>query len=133
MKLSELIKPVDGIAVAIVPEFEDSPSDWNVYIINLKSETIRNVLISTSGYGQIGEKSYKTSTIRYFYDEIPPQSFAKIEPIVEEVFGLSNEYWVSFSLGKDMLDKRFIFLPETIQSDNFSTIPIMQKQGVMIK
>lgn len=133
MKLNELIKPVDGIAVAVVPEYEEQPSDWNVYIVNLKSDTIRNVLISTSGYGLIGEKSYKTSTLRYFYDEIPALSFAKIEPIVEDVFGLSNEYWVSFSLGNDMYDKRFIFLPETIQSVNFSTVPILQKRGVMIK
>ena len=133
MKLSELLKPAVGIAVAIVPDSEEFLDDWNVYLLNLRDDTIRNVLITTNGYGQIAEKSYQTSTIRYFFDEIPPGTYAKIEPIVEEVFGLNNEYWVSFSVGNEMQDKRFVFLPETIQAQNFSSIPLINKKGVMIK
>ena len=133
MKLNDLLKPAVGIAIAIVPDSEDSPSEWTAYIINLRSDTLKNVLITTNGYGQIGEKSLKTSTIRYFFDEIPSNTYAKIEPIVEEVFGLNNEYWVSYSVGNEMQDKRYIFLPETIQPNNFSTIPLMEKRGVMIK
>ena len=57
----------------------------------------------------------------------------KIEPIMEDVFSLSNEYWVSFYIDKIIYDKKFIFLPETISSEYFTQIPILNKRGVMIK
>ena len=47
----------------------------------------------------------------------------KIEPIMEDVFGLANEYWVSFWVNDDMYDKKFVFLPETISKDKMKPIP----------
>jgi hypothetical protein len=32
-----------------------------------------------------------------------------------------------------MLDKKFIFLPETIKEENFVQLPLMKKRGVVIK
>jgi len=56
-----------------------------------------------------------------------------IEPITKEVFGLSNEYWVSFTLNNQLLDKKFVFLAETIVDSNFVNVPIINKRGVLIK
>jgi len=71
--------------------------------------------------------------LRHLLDDVPAQSFKKIEPIIEDVFGLNNEYWVSFWINEVMHDKKFIFLQETIKKENFVQIPLMNKMGVMIR
>lgn len=123
---------VEGIAIAIVQDIEGL-EEYDVYLINLKSADIKNVMVVSTGYGLLNEKQLKTSTLRHFFDEIKQQDYIKIEPIQKEVFGLSNEFWLSFSLNNQLYDKQFIFLPETIVESNFVTIPIVGKRGVMIK
>ena len=123
---------VEGIAVAIVQDIEGL-DEYDVYLINLKSEDIKNVMVVSTGYGLVNDQQIKTSTLRHFFDEVKQQDFIKIEPIQKEVFGLSNEYWISFSLNNQLYDKQFIFLPETVVESNFVNIPIVGKRGVMIK
>lgn len=126
--------PVEDIALAIVKEQNELAEDvWNVYLLNLKKVLIEGVLVTSKGYGSINDEDVKTSTLRHFLDEIPPRSFAKIEPIIEEVFGLNNEYWISFYIDRVMYDKKYIFLAESIREDNFITIPLIGKKGVMIR
>jgi len=36
-------------------------------------------------------------------------------------------------MDKTIYDKKFLFLPESIQENNFVTIPFLNKKGVMIK
>ena len=62
-----------------------------------------------------------------------PNEAARVEPIMEEVFGLTNEYWVSFWVNDTMYDKKFIFLPETIQEKNMKLIPILGLKGIIIQ
>ena len=74
----------------------------------------------------------------YFYHReregrVAPELFPKIERIVEDVFPLNNQYWLSFYVGRSLHDKRYIFLPESIQEENFTTLPLMNKRGVMIQ
>lgn len=127
----EDIKPpiVEDIAVAVIKEDED----WNAYLLNLKSVAIEGVLVSSRGYGEQDGDTVKTSSLRHFLDVLQPQSFQKIELIPQNLHGISNEYWVSFYLNKKMYDKKYIFLAETIIEDNFRTIPLINKPGVMIK
>lgn len=120
---------VKDIIVAVILE----EADWNVYLINLKNVPIEGVLVTSKGYGSINDESRKTSVLRQFFETIPPQSYVKIEPIMEELFGLTNEYWVSFYISNIIYDKKFIFLPETISPDNFTYIPVLKTNGVMIK
>jgi len=49
------------------------------------------------------------------------------------VFGISNEYWISFTLNGQLFDKQFVFLPESIIEANFQMIPFIDKKGVIIK
>jgi hypothetical protein len=49
------------------------------------------------------------------------------------LFGLNNEFWVSFYLDKQIYDKKYVFLPETIKEENFTLIPVLNKHGVMIR
>lgn len=125
---------VEDIAIAVVREInQEQETEWNVYMLNLKNKEIEGVLVSSNGYGVINDEKVKTSTLRHFLDKIPPKAYSKIEPIIENVFGLSNEYWVSFYLDGVMYDKRYIFLAESIKEENFVTVPLLNKRGVMIR
>jgi hypothetical protein len=134
MRKDIILPVVEDVALAVVKEENElGHPEWNVYIINLKEEDLKGVLISSKGYGVINDESVKTSILRHFIEEIPAKSFAKVELIMEDVFGLSNEYWVSFYLNQMMYDKKYVFLAESIKEENFITIPLINKKGVMIK
>ena len=130
--IPELI--VEDIAVAIVKEKNEEDEEvWNVYFLNLKNEPVEGVLVSSNGYGELEGEKRKTSTLRHFLDVVDGRSFSKIEPIMENVFGLSNEYWVSFYYNRVMYDKKYVFLPDSIRKDNYTNIPLLNKKGIMIK
>ena len=125
---------VEGVAMAIVPEpDEDGASAWYVYLINRKDVQLTNVLISSQGYGQVNEEQVKTSELRHYLEKLEPLSFARIERIMEDVFALNNQYWLSFYVDRTIYDKKYIFLPESINEDNFTELPLMGKRGVMIE
>jgi hypothetical protein len=95
---------------------------------------MEGIIITSTGYGEnanTGEK-VKTSTLRHSLEVLLPNEAAKIEPIMEDVFGLANEYWVSFWINDQMYDKKFVFLPETIAEKNMKLIPVIGEKGVMI-
>ncbi|MCC6252201.1 MAG: hypothetical protein IT238_07045 [Bacteroidia bacterium] len=124
---------VENVGIAIIPELNElNEKVWNSYLINLKEEIIEGVLVTSTGYGTLNEQNVKTSTLRHFLDTVMPNSYIKIEPIVEEVFGVNNEYWLSFYSNNKMYDKRFVFLAESIVESNFTNIPLINKKGVMI-
>lgn len=131
----DIIPPlVEDIALAIIKEQNELAEDvWNVYMLNLKRELIEGVLVTSKGYGSYNGEEVKTSTLRHFLDEIPAQGYAKVEPIMENLFGLTNEYWVSFYLHNVMYDKKYIFLAESIREENFISVPLIGKKGVMIR
>ena len=131
--IKDIVFPeVYDVAIAIVQE-QDGQDDYNAYIFNFKEESITNVLITSTGYGVIGDVKKKTSTLRHYFEEIETLDYKLIEPVSKEVFGISNEYWISFSLNGQLLDKQFVFLPETIIESNFQMIPFIDKKGVIIK
>ena len=128
MKKDITAPSVENVAVAIVKEMNDlNDLEWNVYLLNLKDEKIEKVLVSSHGYGSINEEMVKTSTLRHFLDDIEPNAFVKFEPIMESLFGINNEYWVSFFVDNVMYDKKYVFLPETIKEENFILIPHINK------
>ncbi len=125
---------VTDIALAVVKDTNELGEDeWAVYLLNLKDVEIKNVLINSKGYGLHNGEQVKTSVLRHFFDSIEAQSAQKIEKIMEDVFGLNNEYWISFYIDNLIYDKCYVFLTETIREDYFTTIPILNKQGVMIR
>jgi len=116
MKKDIKIPEVKDIAMAVVREKNDlGEKVWNVYLLNLKDEEIYGVLVSSKGYGEKDGEKVKTSILRHFLDRVPAKSYAKVEPIMENLFGLNNEFCVSFYVKGIIHDKKYIFLPETIQ------------------
>ncbi len=127
--------PIKDVAVSIVKEINElNQFEWNVYIVNLSSDKIQQVLVSSRGYLKLENgKETKTTTLRHALGDIEAMSFAKIEPIMEDVFALHNEYWVSFFKNNELLDKKYIFLAETIKDENLTSIPLLFKKGILIK
>lgn len=133
----ELLGPkVENVGVAVVQEVnEENEVIYNVYLLNLREDIMEGIIICSTGYGEnanTGER-IKTSTLRHSLEVLLPNEAAKIEPIMEDVFGLANEYWVSFWINDVMYDKKFVFLPETISPDKMKLIPILGVKGVMIR
>ncbi|MFM9008330.1 MAG: hypothetical protein ACKORE_07110, partial [Bacteroidota bacterium] len=102
------------------------------YVINLKDEPLENVIVASKGYGEREGEAVRTSVLRHFIGDMEPLSYSLIEPIQEQVFGLSNEYWLSYYIGRDIFDRKYVFLPESISSDYFTRIPLINRKGVMI-
>ncbi|RYU92062.1 hypothetical protein EWM62_01070 [Mucilaginibacter terrigena] len=124
---------VKDIAVAVALEGENPESKiWYVYLINLKNVPLENVLVTSKGYGEKDGELVKTSILRHSFPLVEANSYKLIEPIDEQTFGLNNEYWLSYYIGREIFDKKFIFLPESIVDDNFIKLPIVNKPGVMI-
>jgi hypothetical protein len=125
---------VEDVAISVVL-IGETPEvmNWTVYLINLKDEKLENVLISSKGYGEKDGKMVKTSVLRHSLGDLEPKSFAGIEAIDPQVFGLTNEYWLSYYINGVIYDKKFIFLPESIVDENLIRIPLVDKPGVMIK
>lgn len=127
---------VEELAIAILPRVEDGVEDdemWDVYVLNLKGESIENVLINSRGYGEIEGEQLKTTILRHFFNEIGPKEAQLIEPIQTKLFDIANEYWVSFTHDGYMYDKKYVFVRGSITQDNFTTIPLLHRRGVMIR
>ncbi len=123
---------VEDLAIAVVPSDKDKDM-WDSYIINLKDEPIRSVLINSKGYGEVDGERKETSVLRHFFEALGPLAIAKIEPIPAKLFELTNEYWVSFQHNGYMYDKKYIFVRGSIVEANFTLIPFINKRGVMIR
>ncbi len=124
---------VEDLAMAIVLEEENGQNVWNVFLINLHIVPIKNIIVTSRGYGELNGEIKKTSTLRHFFEELPELEFTRVEPIMENTFGLTNEFWVSFYINDKIYDKQYIFLPETINLKNVTKIPILNAEGVMIR
>ena len=118
------------IAVARKEQVGESP-EWKVFLINNNDFPLENTLVASKGYGEKNGEAQKTSILRHFLETVPPNSAALVEPIDPAVFHLTNEYWVSYYVGREVFDKRFVFVPDTISEGNLSFIKELEMEGVL--
>jgi hypothetical protein len=131
MKKDILDLKIEDLAVVVTPTDDDY---WDVFLINMKYGALRGVIVASRGYGE-DEEGYarKTSTLRHFFEQIEARASQKIETIPKELFWLSHEYWVSFQYDGHMYDKKYIFVTGSLESSNFTHIPILDTKGVMLR
>lgn len=123
---------VSGVTVAIANKEENGETLWYAYLLNNNGFPIDNVLITSKGYGKREGEQVKTSVTRQMFEKIEAETAAMIEPIDPALFALNNEYWVSYYIGKEIFDKRFVFVPETVKQENMSAIKLLDgMQGVL--
>ncbi|AKD02680.1 hypothetical protein POKO110462_09320 [Pontibacter korlensis] len=124
---------VEGIAVAVAKSTDSTSGDlnWSVYLINNNSFPIDNVLVASKGYGVVDGDEVKTSVLRHMFERVEAKSFVQVEPIDPGIFHINNEYWVSYYIDRQIYDKRFVFVPDSIVEDNLIEIGMLQMQGVL--
>lgn len=132
MKKDLKIPKVAGVEVAIVKRPDDDQL-WDVHLINRNGFDLKNVLISSRGYGTVNGEQQKTSSLRHLIETVKSKSIVKIEPIQKDVFHLANEYWVSYYLNEEIYDKKYIFLPDSIQDKHIMPIKGFDMEGVVHK
>ena len=122
---------VKDVVVAAVHEKNEEfqTMDWNVYLINSGEKTLETVLIVSRGYTAESE----SSTMRHSIKELPPKSYAKVEFLEDAVLKLNNEFSVSFFSEGEMFHKKYIFKKNSINEKALQELPVMQKEGVLLK
>ncbi|HET8859041.1 hypothetical protein [Marivirga sp.] len=130
MKKDIDFSPVTGVELVITRSEKEGEELWDVYLINKNLIELETVLITSKGYGRIDGKNKETSILRHMIGKVEEQSYARIEPIQPELFQLNNEYWVSYYILDQIFDKKFVFVPESIQKENLQYIPELDLMGV---
>jgi hypothetical protein len=126
------VPEVKNVTLAVTRKKSIGESEeWKVYLINNNDFPLENILVASKGYGEKDGEKQNTSVLRHFLETVPPHSSALIEPIDPAVFHLNNEYWVSYYIGKQIFDKRFVFVPDTIREENISFIKELEMEGVL--
>lgn len=135
MKKDIAFLPVEGIKLAVVRKINELYGvEWHVVLVNQNDYQIRNVFVTSKGYSNnetaAGEQQ-ETSVLRHFYQEINAGDHVVVESIMPEVFHLNNEYWVSYYVDKQIFDKRFVFVPDSIVEENLILIEPLGLEGVL--
>lgn len=131
--IRDIQKPeVKNVTIAVARHQSIGESDeWKVYLINSNPFPLENVLVASKGYGEHEGEQQKTSILRHFFDSIEPHSTTLIEPIDPKVFHLNNEYWVSYYIAKEVYDKRFVFVPDSICERNLTFVKELHTEAVL--
>lgn len=123
---------IEGVEIVISPRDVETDGElWDVFLVNSTDQLLKNVLISSRGYGVIDGRDKTTATLRHFFEKIGSQQAVLIEPIQTAVFAITNEYWLSYNVGVEMLEKKFIFQPNTISSEALAPVEVLGRDGVI--
>ncbi|MBK8290090.1 MAG: hypothetical protein IPK96_03130 [Flammeovirgaceae bacterium] len=132
MKRDIEIPEVQNVTIAIAREKNILNQDqWAVHLINNNDFPLENTLVASKGYGEKEGETQRTSTLRHFLETVSPNSSALVEPIDSQVFHLTNEYWVSYYVGPQIYDRKYVFVPDTICEENLIFIKELEKEGVL--
>jgi hypothetical protein len=132
MKKDIEIPEVKNVTLAVVREKNLlKQNEWKVYLINNNDFPIENTLVASRGYGEKDGEEQRTSTLRHFLETVDGKSSTIVESIDPNVFHLNNEYWVSYYIGREIHDKRFVFVPDSICEENLVFIKEIEKEGVL--
>ena len=126
-------KKVEDIAIAVAPSIEQDEEIWRVYLVNMKDEPIEKVLVNSRGYGTIEGKQVQTSSLRQFFEQVDAKTYVVLEVLPDELKGISNQFWVSFWHEGFLYDKKYVFVTESLKENYFTKVPILNRNGVMIK
>ena len=119
--------------MAVVRETDGEEPEWGVYLINSKKVELKNIIIASKGYGYLNDVEVKTSTLRHFFDDLAGESFLKVEKIMPDVFGLNNEYMLTFYIDGVIHDRKYIFVPDSVVEENLIQIPLIDRPGILIR
>ncbi len=129
---SDIEIPVSkDVFVALIHEWNDEflSKDWNAYILNNCKSPIEMALIVSKGY----DMDRKTSVMRHAIGVVAAKSFEKIEMVQDEVLTLNNEFYVTYYADNKLYERKFLFEKGTVSENNTTTIPLIEKDGILAK
>jgi hypothetical protein len=135
MKSDIIIPKVENVFLAAIQEWNDNFMDnvWNVYLINDSDFKLDSVMVVSKAFGTVDGEMKKTSLLRHAFMEIESVSAVKIEMIEASVLALNNEFMVTFFIGNTLYDKKFTFRTNTINERAMEEVPVLFKNGVVVK
>lgn len=132
MKEDIHIPDVTNVRVAVARKINElNEQEWTVFLMNQNDHEITNVLVASKGYGEKEGEKQQTSTLRHYFEKLDAYSATAVELIQPEVFHLNNEYWVSYYHNSQIYDKKFIFVPDSIQETNLQYIRMLDMEGIL--
>jgi hypothetical protein len=135
MKKDIIIPKVENVYMAALQEWNDDfmEKTWYAYLINDSDEKLETAIVVSSAHGLLNGEERRTSKLRHDFAEIAPDSAIKIEMMENNVLALNNEFMVTFFKGNTLYDKKFVFTAGSIDEDNVAELPVIFKDGVLIK
>ena len=135
MKKDIIIPKVENVYVAALQEWNDDfmEKTWYAYLINDSAEKLEAAIVISSASGILNGEERKTSSLRHMFAEVLPNTATKIELIENNVLVLNNSFMVTFFIGNTLYDKNYVFNAGTINEDDVIEIPVLFKDGVLVK
>lgn len=135
MKKDIIIPKVENVYVAALQEWNDDfmEKTWYAYLINDSAEKLEAAIVISSASGLLNGEERKTSSLRHMFAEVLPNTATKIELIENNVLVLNNSFMVTFFIGNTLYDKNYVFKAGSINEDDVTEIPVIFKDGVLIK
>jgi hypothetical protein len=135
MKSDIIIPIVKNVFLAAVQEWSDDFMEkvWYAYLVNDSDFLLESVMVVSKAFGTIDGEMKKTSLLRHAFIEVPAVSVVKIEMLEKSVLVLNNEFMVTFFMGNQLYDRKFIFKSNSITSDYVEEVPILFVDGVIVR
>lgn len=135
MKKDIVIPVVKDVYIAAIQEWNDDfmQKTWYAYLINDSTEKLESVIIVSNASGMIDGEMRKTSMLRHAFTEVLPDTAVKIELIEDSVLAIDNSFMVTFFIGNTLYDKNYVFKAGSIDENNVAEIPVIFKEGVILK
>jgi hypothetical protein len=135
MKKDIIIPIVENVFLAAVQEWSDDFMEkvWYVYLVNDSDFLLESVMIVSKAFGTIDGEMKKTSLLRHAFIEVLAVSVVKIEMLEKSVLVLNNEFVVTFFMGNQLYDRKFIFKAHSITPDYVEEVPILFVDGIIVR
>lgn len=135
MKKDIHIPPVEGVYVAAMKEWNDDfmQNTWYAYLINDSKDVLETAIIVSSAKGELNGEEKKTSMLRHAFVKVEPDTAVRIEMIEDSVLQLNNSFMVTFFIGNTLYDKNYVFRANTINDDNIKLLPVINKEGILLR
>jgi hypothetical protein len=129
------IPEVKNVFVAAVNQWNDDfmANVWNVYLVNDSDDDLHDIMVVSKAFGTIEGEMRKTSLLRHAFVEIPAVSAVKVEMIEDSVLALNNEFMLTFFIGNTLYDRKYIFTANSISENNAEEVPVLFKDGVVVR
>jgi hypothetical protein len=135
LKKDIIIPTVENVFMAAISEWNDDfmSNVWNVYLVNDSDFELHDIMVVSKAFGTLNGEMRKTSLLRHAFVEIPPVSVVKVEMIEDSVLALNNEFMVTFFIANTLYDRKYIFTANSINANLMEEVPILFKDGVVVR